>query len=45
MNKFYTAQWIAQFFQHSMMTTDANDLLARYTIDEILIENKRLLEK
>ena len=44
LNKLYTAQWIAHFFQHSMKTTSDNDLKARGTIDEILIENKRLLE-
>ena len=44
-NKFYAAQWISHFFHQSMMTTDKNNLMAEATTNEILLNNKQLLDK
>lgn len=44
-NKFYVAQWISHFFYQSMMTTDENNLFAEDTIEEILRNNRQLLDK
>ena len=44
-NKFYVAQWISHFFLQSMTTTDKNNLMAEFTISEILQNNKQLLDK
>ena len=44
-NKFYAAQWISHFFFQSMMTTDENNLFAEDTIEEILRNNRLLLDK
>ena len=44
-NKFYVAQWISHFFYQSMMTTKENNLYAEDTIEEILRNNRQLLDK
>lgn len=44
-NKYYAAQWISHFFHQSMMTTDKNNLMAEATTNEILLNNKKLLDK
>jgi hypothetical protein len=44
-NKFYAAQWISHFFHQNMMTTDKNNLFAEETTNEILNNNKLLLDK
>jgi len=44
-NKFYAAQWISHFFHQNMMTTDANNLYPEENTNEILNDNKPLLDK
>lgn len=44
-NKFYAAQWISHFFHQNMMTTDSNNLLAETTTNEILNNNRPLLDR
>ena len=44
-NKFYVAQWISHFFDQSMATVEQNNLKADMTIEELLENNKQLLDK
>lgn len=43
-NKDYVAQWIDLFFKQAMTTTERNTFFAEFTIEELLLNNKPLLE-
>jgi hypothetical protein len=43
-NKDYVAQWIDLFFKQAMTTTERNTFHAEFTIQELLLNNKELLD-
>jgi hypothetical protein len=43
-NKDYVAQWIDLFFKQAMTTTERNSFMAEFTIQELLLDNKKLLD-
>ena len=43
-NKNYVAQWIDLFFKQAMTTTEANSFGAETTINELLADNRQLLD-
>lgn len=43
-NKDYVAQWIDLFFKQAMTTTERNSFFAEKTIQELLLNNKNLLD-
>ena len=44
MNEMYASQWINFFFTQALKTGKVNDIFAQSTVEELLSNNKRLLE-
>lgn len=43
-NEMYASQWISLFFMQAMRTNNENDISAQSTVNELLSDNKKLLE-
>lgn len=44
-NEMYASQWINFFFMQAMSTNKENDIFAQSTVEELLSDNKKLLEE
>jgi hypothetical protein len=44
LNEMYATQWINFFFSQAMKTNKKNDIYAQSTVEELLSDNKKLLE-
>lgn len=43
-NEMYASQWVSLFFMQAMRTNNDNDIQAQSTVNELLSDNKKLLE-